>query len=131
MLTVTADEECYVYDGGQAVLYGYDVSVAHSVSLSERCVLAVFAIDGIGHDGGILASTSTGVVTDASWKCSGVEETEWHLPGFDDSAWGQASVIAPNDGSVWASIEEISPDANWIWAQDTSTSLAYCRKTLC
>ena len=47
-----------------------------------------------------LVSTSTGVVTDASWKCSSsggaVEQTGWHLPGFDDAAWSQARVVALN-----------------------------------
>ena len=130
-LTVTADNECNVYADGDEVLASYTWDEAHSVSLDEACVLAIFAINGDGGDAGILASTSTGVVTDASWKCSTTDPTGWRLPGFDDAAWAQAQVIAANDGSVRASVAEISSDAKWIWTQNTNDVLVFCRKTLC
>ena len=106
------------------------------MGLDEPCVLAVHAVNLRGV-AAILASTSTGVVTDDSWKCSGggggaVEQTDWHLPDFDDAAWAQARVVAPNDGSFWTGvIAGINSEAKWIWAQNTSTAVAYCRKTLC
>ena len=105
---------------------------AHTVSLDDACVLAIQAED-IGTLAGILASTSTGVVTDASWKCSGgVEQTGWHLAGFDDASWSQARVVAPNDGSVWfTAVSGFNPAAQWIWSQDSSDDVIYCRKLLC
>ena len=105
---------------------------AHTVSLDDACVLAVKAED-IGTFAGILASTSTGVVTDASWKCSGgVEQTGWHLDDFDDAAWSQARVIAANDGSFWMGVvADINPAAQWIWSQNSNDGVVYCRKTLC
>ena len=130
-LKIAADDESYTYADGEVVLHGLYWNVVHSVDLDDACVLAVFAANDNG-DAGILAETSTGVVTDDSWKCSAVEQTGWHLDDFDDAAWAQAWVIGTNDGShAWAVIEGISAEAKWIWAQDSSTNEAYCRKTLC
>ena len=127
------DNIFYVYHGGVVVLADDAWLVADNVSLDNACVLAVKAVD-TGDAGGILASTSTGVVTDASWKCSGggggaVEQIGWHLPGFDDAAWSQARVIAQNDGSLWTGVVAgISSEAHWIWSQGNSDLVVYCRK---
>ena len=133
-LTITVDNIFYVYHGGDVVHADDDWLVADNASLDNACVLAVKAVD-TGDAGGILASTSTGVVTDASWKCSsggGVEQTGWHLAGFDDAAWSQARVIAPNDGSWWLHVVPgINPAAQWIWSQNISDDVIYCRKSLC
>ena len=128
---VTGADEVYVFHGGQSIHYGYDFSDAHSLSLDDACVLALFGVKSISNTNGILASTSTGVVTDASWKCSSDDPIGWYLPGFDDAAWSQAQVVAPNDGSTWPVIHGISSEAKWIWSQDTGTIFSYCRKTLC
>ena len=133
-LTITVDNIFYVYHGGVVVLADDAWLVADNVSLDNACVLAVKAVD-TGDVGGILASTSTGVVTDASWKCSsggGVEQTGWYLAGFDDAAWSQAHEIAPNDGSWWLHVVPgINPAAQWIWSQNISDDVIYCRKSLC
>ena len=74
------------------------------MNLVDACVLAIKAVN-IYDVSGILAPTSTGVVSDASWKCSSaVKQTGWHLSGFEDTAWKQARVIAPNDGSIWCTV---------------------------
>ena len=132
-LTITADDEIYVYHGGQLVLAESSYGVVHNVSLDGACVLAFYAVNHYD-DGVVLASTSTGVVTDASWKCSsGLQFGDWQSANFDDTACSQALIIASNndDNVMWQSVEEISADAKWIWAQDTSSDVAYCRKTLC
>ena len=118
------------------MLTGDEWRVAHTVDLVDACVLAVKAVNTI-YNPGLLASTSTRVVSDASWKCSSsgggaVEQTGWHLPGFDDAAWGQARILAPNDGSTFRGvIAGISTDAKWIWSQNVTADVIYCRKSLC
>ena len=133
-LTLTVDDQLHVYHDGGVVLTGYNRADGYNVSLDDACVLAIKAVD-LGHAAGLLASTSTGVVTDASWKCSGgdaVEQTGWHLPGFDDTAWAQAQVVAANDGSFWMGVvASINSTAQWIWSQDISDDVIYCKKTLC
>ena len=134
-LTITIYDVFYVYHDGDIVLTADDWRFDHTVSLDDACVLAIKAVDtGDGDGAAILVSTSTGVVTDASWKCSGgaVEQTGWHLPGFDDAAWSQAQVIAANDGSFWMGVlPEISPAAQWIWSQNSDDDVVFCRKRLC
>ena len=100
---------------------------AHTVDLDDACVLAIKATD-IGSFAGILASTSTGVVTDDTWKCSAEEESGWHLPDFDDAAWAQARVTWANGGSS-SRFPGIISHADWIWVD--SASIVYCWKRLC
>ena len=133
-LTVTADDEVFVYDNGQIVLSNNDWWSPQTVTYnSDPCVLAVSAVDG-GVLAGILGETSTGVMTDASWKCSMTLQTGWHLTSFDDSGWSNAVITGTNgDGNPWQrSISGISTQAKWIWADVTPyVGTTYCRKTLC
>ena len=133
-LTVTADDRVMVYDGGRLVFGNGNWMFAQTVTLtSSPCLLAVAAQD-YALDAGILASTSTGVVTDTSWKCSAVEEAGWYLPSFDDSDWSNAKITGTNDVSnQWQrAIAGISAQAKWIWADVTSTvGFTYCRKSIC
>ena len=131
-LAIACDDASYVYHDGDVVLSADGWRIAHTVNLDDACVLAVKAVD-LGGGAGMLASTSTGVVTDASWKCSGaVEQTGWHLDDFDDAAWSQARVIGTNDGSFWTGvIDGISTEAQWIWSQNSRDDEIYCRKSLC
>ena len=130
-LTINAYDAVQLYHLGLSVLTESQSDVASSVNLTDACLLAVVGIKSSSPYGGILAETSSGVVTDASWKCSSDDPIGWYLPGFDDAAWAKAQVIDANGGSVFAPIAEISAEAKWIWAQDTSTNIACCRKTLC
>ena len=96
-------------------------------------MLALTATNSAGA-GGLLASTSTGVVTDETWKCSGTEEPGWHLEEFDDTCWDTAHVIAQHGDRPWEVISGISGNAKWIWdtgftrGQEATT---HCRKTIC
>ena len=104
---------------------------AHTVSLDAACVLAVQGVDQGGGYAGILASTSTGVVSDATWKCSSVWHSGWHLADFDDAAWAQARLFGANGVGPWGYIGGINSQAKWIWAQGPLGGTVYCRKTLC
>ena len=130
-LTITADNEVYVYHNGAVVLSSVDWPVTSAVSLEDACVLAVKAVD-TGHSFGILASTSTGVKSDNTWKCSTEEQPGWHLASFDDSAWNYADIIAEQGDDPWGTLRAIDGRAKWIWTSDfTSDGTVYCRKTLC
>ena len=86
-----------------------------------------------GGPGGLLASTNTGVVTDETWKCSGTEQTGWHLEDFDDSGWDNAYVVRVHGDQPWGVIAGIDGSAKWIW--DTGYApghtTTYCRKRIC
>ena len=93
-------------------------------------MLAVKAVDG-GSDFGILASTSTGVVSDTTWKCSSSYQTDWHLASFDDSAWSPAVIRRTNGDGPWGRFNAINAQAKWIWAHGVAGGTIYCRKSFC
>ena len=129
-LAVTADNVIDVYHDGKVVLHNDNWRQTSHVDLENPCVLAFKASDS-GHQEGILASTSTGVVTDETWRCSAALESDWHTLTFDDSAWYQARVVGTNGVSPWGNFPDISVDAKWIWAQGSKAGTVYCRKRLC
>ena len=130
-MTVAAPDYAEVILDGWPLDYGYIWANGVTLNLTGTYgVLALYA-DSTTYLG-ILASTSTGVVTDASWKCSTQYEIGWDEPGFDDAAWSQARVLGGNDGSHVVTVAAISPQAKWIWTQDMNAiGEAHCRKTMC
>ena len=130
-LTITADNAVYVYHNGAVVLSSGDWRVADDVSLENACVLAVKAIDHGGGWFGILASTSTGVVSDATWKCRSSHQPGWHLASFDDSAWSRADVMGAHGDTPWGYLNAIDAQAKWIWAHGIAGGVVYCRKSIC
>ena len=79
----------------------------------------------------MLATTSTGVVSEDTWKCERQFQSGFSQAGFDDSSWAQARVLGANDGSYAARVTAISSEAKWIWITDAVEHIAHCRKTLC
>ena len=131
-LTIAADDVAHVYNvNGHHVLTSSS-GQAQTVTLqSGTCVLAMLVQNSYGQ-AGLLAETSTGVVTDASWKCSRTYGHYWHHPSFDDSSWPNARVVATNGDGTFTTILDISAQAKWIWIDVTPTlGSIYCRKTLC
>ena len=66
------------------------------------------AVTNTGGHGGLLASTSTGVVTNETWKCSDTEQAGWHLAEFDDTSWDNAYVVGQHNDGPWGVIIGIS-----------------------
>ena len=131
---ITNDDAFIVYQDGIRVTQLEDWRVAHTVALrSDVCLLGVVAVDwGDTHEAAFLASTSTGVVTDASWKCSSQTQAQWYRPWFDDAAWSQALVRGTHgDARLESYYPQISSQAKWIWAHNTTATHIYCRKRLC
>ena len=73
--------------------------------------------------GGILASFSTGIVTDISWECIAVSSSA-------NIVWPRAVSLGFNDGTVNDVIEEISPNAEWIWTDNIEEIAVVCRKNI-
>lgn len=152
-LTVTADNKIYVYHdsdfthdldvsyneespvgyAGTVILSNGNWEITSNIVLIDPCVLAFKAINDGGTPYGILASASSGIVTDETWKCSDVEQAGWHKFGFNDSTWHQARVIGPYGDQTWSTgdFRDINTSAKWIWASSGTTAAAYCRKDIC
>ena len=126
VLTATCDDTMTVYLDGTKVPEDEQMSQWNQVSTviipSETVVLAI-QCHNTGGPEGIVSSTDDGILTDASWKCSGEEQDGWTNPDFDDSAWEPAAVLRESD------VEGVAPDAQWIWSTDGQSD-AFCRKLL-
>ena len=84
---------------------------------------------------GLLADTSTGIVSDGTWKCTRTYYAGWEKVGFNDGGWSGADVYGPNPTYPWNyAIPIISGAANWIGSGsnwDVRPPVIYCRKNLC
>ncbi|KAA1420726.1 Bacterial alpha-L-rhamnosidase [Mumia zhuanghuii] len=75
----------------------------------DRNVIAVRTTNGAGSPGGLLAKvrttwsdgTTSVATTDATWKVSKLIPAGFEAPGFDDSAWETAKVLAPYGSGQW------------------------------
>ena len=81
---------------------------------------------------GILGSSSNGLVTNSSWKCSEQVNHGWKSPDFDDHNWPPAKELKrhgdrPTDGPG-GYIAGIDPPAKWIWTKRSRS--CYCRLNL-
>jgi len=132
-LFATCDNEMEVFLDGvkytDAAMKDYQKTSKVSIPRNTH-VIAIYGKDWGGAEG-IIASTTTGIVTDGSWKCSSVKEDNWIMPDFDDSAWNNADTsrgVNTNKG-YW---QDISKNALWIWSTGMSNppDEAYCRKSL-
>ena len=94
-------------------------------------VISVVGTD-FGGGFGILGSTTNGLLTNESWKCTGVLYPGWNSPDFDDQNWPSARVFGVNSAdSPWRMmISGIEPTAKWIWAADQDNGVVYCRLNL-
>ena len=92
-------------------------------------VLSVAGKNTAGGFFGIIGSTSHGLVTDETWKCSSDLHSEWNSPDFDDQDWPLAKVIANHGDHPWYIIDGIAETAKWIWANNDE-EYVYCRLKL-
>ena len=133
-ISATGDNTVDIFHDGAIVQHDSWWGSAVTAPLpGDTCVLALTATNN-GGAGGLLASTSTGVVTDETWKCSGTEQQGWHLEEFNDTCWSSAHVVAQYGDGPWGAISGISGNAKWIWDigyVEYTVATTYCRKTIC
>ena len=136
-MTATCDNEMEVFFDGvkqtapESELNDWTKSSTFPISADTQ-VVGIKCVD-LHVVGGILASFSTGEVTDGSWQCSTEASSGWASPGFvPSSAWQQATVIGNNGVQPWGKRPGISDSAEWIWTPEWSGghTLVYCRKEL-
>ena len=103
-----------------------------TAQLDDVCVLAIKATD-TDLRRGLISSTSTGVVTDSSWRCIDhvPDDVTWRRFDFDDSDWPFATITGSNGDEPWGVIADVSSDAKWIWGNASDEGVLYCRKTIC
>lgn len=88
--------------------------------------IAIHGKDMHGVASGLMASLSTGRVTDSSWKCVGDLRGGWQSPAYVDSGWPDAVIKGRHNQGPWTHIVNgISLSASWIWGNVFGH--AYCR----
>ena len=119
-VAAAASNVIYMYgaDGNFALTGGNSQQARTATFPANTCLLTAHSLSS-GWPEGILIETSTGVVTDASWKCSTVHQHNWALSSFDDSSWSNAIITGTHEDWERA-IPGISVQAKWIWADVTS-----------
>ena len=86
---ITADNAFALYGDGSSIGDGNDMRKCCTFPSGASKVLAVVAKDYGAYEGIILYST-TGVITDSTWKCISSElasSSEWASPDFNDMSW--------------------------------------------
>ena len=120
-----------VFDSNELLLSHVGSDNSASQVFQDACVIAVKATD-TDIRLGFIASTSSGVVTDDTWRCSDdVTGDSWRSYDFDDSDWQYANITGSNGDQPWGVISDVSRDANWIWGNASENGVLYCRKSLC
>ena len=128
--TFTCDNKMEMFADGQSL--GTDSNWENPTTYHVPGHTRVMSVAGEDYGGGhlgILGSTSNGLVTNETWKCSSVLYSGWTSPAFDDQNWPLAKVIANHGDSPWNTIKGIAMTAKWIW-ENTNSNTAYCRLTL-
>ena len=129
-LTITTDDSGIIFVDEVQVLSTkvyktYTVEIDHSFD-----TLAVF-VTNIFDTIGIMAETSTGIVTDTSWKCTDqTQSSRWKTKRFNDSLWPRAVVLAVNKGGhgLMPELKDFSLDKLWISVSNVRAGNLYCRK---
>ena len=120
-LCITADDAYTVWFNGKQLGKGNQWNKIQSYDLTQQMlpgknVIAVCAVN----EGGPRAliaelrmfdqdGTMTVLSTDRTWRCSETVSPNWNQPGFDDSRWGESSVLCPFAGSLWATHPTMGP----------------------
>ena len=127
--TFTCDNEMEIFADGQSL--GKDKNWKKPTTYLVPANTRVLSVAGKDRGGGfgIIGSTSHGLVTDETWKCSSDLQSEWNSPDFDDQDWPLAKVIANHGAFPWRKIHGIAETAKWIWANNDE-DYVYCRLEL-
>lgn len=133
-LTLLVDDAGTLYVDGQLVAQLSFFQLTEEM-LPAKCKCIAVYVTNMLLTIGIIAETSTKMVTDTTWKCTAMKpswDLEWTTPEYDDSAWPNAVQFSRNDiGRALVSfIPQISPNVYWITVADSTSPVMYCRKTL-
>ena len=130
VLKITTDESATVYIDGMQVLKT-EIYKTYAVQIdSSFRVIAIF-VTNIFDNIGIMAETSTGIVTNKSWKCTDqIPRQSWTTENFDDSSWPKAVILAVNKGGngFMPQFNDFPAKRLWISMQNMRAQRMYCRK---
>jgi len=97
-----------------------------TVVKDQHQLLAVHVEDKIVESANVyfVASSSNGVRTNRSWKCTNKYHQGWFLPSFSDTSWPKPYADDNNKRVYY-----VAPDAKWIAYLLGNTNKIFCRRS--
>ena len=131
--TIVADDMAVVYIDGRQV-FTSPIMIAHTINISQSFKVVAIRLSNIFGYIGFMAETSSGVVSDETWRCTSKKQfnDNWARTKFNDTSWPQAVPYATNSpglfvGSFWS---EFPTERLWISiANKQFLGFIYCRKS--
>ena len=120
----------FVYLDGVLVAESPDWRTVTSVPVPAETQVIGIACQDFGVAYGIVGSTDSGIVTDASWTCSSENVPGWAEPGFLDN---NADFSSPKEGNNFVPggasgvPNSIAKEAKSLWGPQRN-GWAYCKK---
>ena len=117
-------------DTGQEHVLNYDWEVSQRLILPGNTKGVTIEAINSGNVGGILASFSNGVVTDATWQCANMSPCTT-VQCENSVTWQNATTYGVNNDSTkpWKRRADIELTAQWIWVDDDDATRVWCKKT--
>ena len=138
---VRCDDKAIIYIDGiyHGITRGYnEIWVNDGISESAQLIAVDCENTGNNTSAGLIASFSTGLTTDNTWRCSGDNYAGWEGVAFDDQSWSNAYVAQNNREPAvgkWKEDTAFPADAKWIWkhvyeSYHADAGHSYCRGRL-
>ena len=116
-------------DTDQEHVLNYDWRVSQRLILPGNTKGVTIEAINPGNVGGILASFSNGVLTDATWQCADMSSCIT-VECENSVKWQSAKPYGVNGEHPWTiKLNEIESTAQWIWVDDDDATRVWCNKT--
>ena len=93
-----------------------------TVVKDQHKLQAIYVVDpSVDVDAFVLSSSSNGIRTDTSWRCSNQHHEGWFLPNYNDTSWPRPYVDVDKT-------HFIAPDAKWIAYLLAKSNKIFCRR---
>ena len=93
-----------------------------TVVKDQHKLQAIYVVDpSVDVDAFVLSSSSNGIRTDTSWRCSNQYHEGWFLPNYNDTSWPRPYVDVDKT-------HFIAPDAKWIAYLLAKSNKIFCRR---
>ena len=131
-----SDDYMEVYADGRLVQSCNSFWDVYTFQIDNDVSMLAVDVNNVILCGSFIAQTSTGVVTDTTWKCTTTYYAGWNEISFDDSNWPNATAHVNNVPGYCSLVLPInsccSSNNQWIGVADRYyLGHFYCRKRLC
>ena len=131
-IKITTDDRAIVYLDGLKVL-DTNTFITYYLRINTTSNVIAISVTNVMERIGIMVETTSGVITDKSWRCTEKEpRSNWATKDFNDSSWPNSIIHAINrDGyKLMPPNPKFSFDSVWISGFNIYATKMYCRQKL-